>query len=296
MRENLGDQIRDLRLGLILLLPYFTYSEVDNEDMQADPHGFATATAEALKYYDERHFLDICEAIYAVGERLPAHMPVPAVGAKDQRNPPHFVELVAGLGAIRFMAGSRTANGDNVVSLAGREGENTVRWADLPTANGLHSQQMELLQQFALFAVAYHYIVYPDAMGRLHGAHAVIDHLQDVPRDQAGQDLAAVDSYLQSFLAWLLSLSTPHREGVSDFIPGLVEVNVFGVRDSSGWRLKTPGEFQERQIGDLFRNLEERRKPNVRAIFRATTSVVKDPEARGAGKLVRAIYDACKLS
>jgi len=296
LRESLGEQVRDLRLGLILLLPYFDYTKVENEDLQADPHGFETATAEALKYYDERHFLDICKAIYAVGEHYKARMPVPAVGAGGQRNPPHFVELVAGLGAVRFMVGGSSLDGESVVSLSGREGQNTVRWADLPTANDRHAPQMALLQQFVLFAVAYHYIVYPKVMAELHGSHAVIDHLREVPRDQAGQDLTAVDIYLTAFLHWLLSISTPHREGVSEFVPGLVEVNVFAVRETGGWRLKSPQEFSEKQMGTLFRNLEERGRPNVRAIFHALTQEVHDDQARGAGKLVRAIYDACKLS
>jgi hypothetical protein len=316
LEQGLTEKIPNLRLGLVLFLPYFTYDKVEGEHLQADPHTFATATAEALKYYDERHFLKICDAIYAVGERHPAKMPIPAVGKKDQRNPPHFVELVAGLGAIQFMGG--TGKNESVVFLAGRENENTVQWADLPTADGRHDMQMALLQQFILFAVAYHYIVYPEVVANLHEQHAVIDHLRDAEDvAQAGKDLEAVDTYLQSFLNWLLSISTLERVGVEKFIPGLVDVNVIAeevmVEEQIGdrllkrkaWQLKasklgksrdSTSVFNEKGISTLFRNLDEHRKPNVRAIFRATTERVTDQEARGAGKLVRAVYDACKLS
>ncbi len=297
LRENLGEAVQNLRIGLILLLPYFTYRKVEDEPLQADPQEFAIATAEALKYYDERHFLSVCKAIYAVGEHYPALMPVPAVGSKEQRNPPHFVELVAALGAIRFMRGDGASdeNGESVVSLAGRGQENTLRWADLPTATNMHNVQMALLQQFTLFAVSYHYVLFPQAMKELHSKGPIADHLRDTSRDQAGQDLKAVDDYLQTYLSWLLSISTPEREEGGPFIPGLVEVDVFGVKDGQTWRLKSDSEFSERHLEKLFLNLEERGKPRLRAIFHAATADVNDDQARGAGKMVRAIYDACKL-
>jgi hypothetical protein len=89
----------------------------------------------------------------------------------------------------------------------------------------------------------------------------------------------------------------------------MVDVTVFAVPVAAGsaaWRLKSrkviagrdrgEGEFLEKQLGKLFRNLETKVQPNISGIFKATNAKVDDPEARGAGKLVRAIYDACKLS
>jgi hypothetical protein len=85
-----------------------------------------------------------------------------------------------------------------------------------------------------------------------------------------------------------------------------VDPDVFAVRDGYGWRLKTrkvaarkgggEGEFREKDIGRLFRNLETKVQPNLRDIHRSSNTAVQDPDARGAGKLVRAIYDACKLA
>lgn len=315
LKQELGDNINKFRMGLVLLLPYFTYDEVEDEPMQADPQAFATATAEALKYYDEGKFLELCETIYAVGDRHPAKMPIPAVGKKDQRNPPHFVELVAGLGAIRFMSGK--ASKQKVVSLAGRRKDNTVTWADLPTLEGMHSTHMALLQQFTLFAVAYHYVLYPEIAENLHKPHAMVDQVGDEPRAKVGAELSDLDSYLTSYLEWLLSVSTPDRVGGDHFDSGLVNVNVFAVKEKversvgdrivsyDAWRLKKvqqsrgwlggSGEFKEKQIPDLFRNLDQRRKPNLRAIFHSATAEVSEPDASGAGKLVRAIYEACTL-
>lgn len=315
LKQELGENINRLRMGLVLFLPYFTYDEVEDEPMQADPNAFSTATAEALKYYDEGKFLDLCENIYAVGDRHPAKMPIPAVGKKDQRNPPHFVELVAALGAIRFMSGKGAK--EKVVSLAGRKADNTVTWSDLPTLEGTHAAQMALLQQFTLFAVAYHYILYPEIAENLHKPHALIDQLGDEPRAKVGAELSDLDAYLTSYLGWLLSISTPDRVGVEQFDPGLVNVSVFAVKEKvertvgdhvvsyDAWRLKKvpqrrgwgsgANEFKENQISGLFRNLDQRRKPNLRAIFRSATAEVSEADANGAGRIVRAIYEACTL-
>ena len=306
LSQHLRAKIDNLRVGLILFLPYFTYDPVPGEPMQADPHQFPSATAEALKYYDEGDFLDFCDEIYALGERYPAKMPRSSVGAKDQRNPPHFLEMIAGLGAVRFLGGTPADDAEHVVSLAARAHENTLQWADLPTAAGEHPSQTAKLQQMILFAVAYHYVLYPTIESGDRN-NPILDHLEDVPGHDAAEDLAAVDAYLVAFLSWLLSISTPERaEAPAVFSPGLVDPDVFAVRDGYGWRLKTrkvaarkgggEGEFREKDIGRLFRNLETKVQPNLRDIHRSSNTAVQDPDARGAGKLVRAIYDACKLA
>ncbi len=309
LQQSLNEKVNDLRIGLTLFLPYFTYDKVESEELQANPDDFAIATAEALKYYDEGHFLELCDVIYAVGDRYPAKMPVSAVGKAAQRNPPHYLELIAGMGAVRFMSG--VAKDQKVVSLAGRKSEHTVTWDDLPTAAGAHSRQVALLQQFSLFAVIFHYVVYPYLSGQLHGKHPLLDHLlKGFSHAQAGEELAMTDEYLVAYLNWLLCISTPDRVGVTEFVPGLVEINVFAERGKieetdgenkwlrDGWVLRPPNQsrFVEDQIGNLFVNLDSKLRPNMREILHGAAKDVVDPQARGTGRLVRAIYDACKLS
>ena len=301
LQQELKGAMKNVRLGLVLFLPYFQYKPVPNEEMQAQPETFAAATVESLKYYDEGRFLDICESIYAVGEEAPSLEPVSSVGGKDQVNEPHFLELVAALGAVRFMAGS---GAKNTLSLAARKAINTVTWDDLPTAAETRREQIALLRSMILFAVAFRYCFFP-ALARELSKNSFRDtllqvHLRDVSAASALGDLESLNAYLETFLFWLLKISTP--AGLANFVPGLVKLSVFAVPEGVGWRLKTQAEegrgneFQADHLRDLFVNAGGLRVPSRNDLFRAAAQPVKDQSATGTGKLVRAIYDACTIS
>src|SRR5579871_4473539 len=162
----LKEQLTNLRLGMVLFLPFFQFKPVPGEMIQADPAAFPTATAEALKYYHERGFLTFCDSIYAVGEENPAEMSISAVGAAEQRNEPHFLELVAGMGSMRFF--SDLPSQGQTLAVAARENEGTVTWKDLPYAEFENEAQNRKLQQMAVFAVAYRYIFYPQLIQALN--------------------------------------------------------------------------------------------------------------------------------
>ena len=310
LKDELGKHFDDkkLALGLVLFLPYFTYDKVPkpqgqqdgDEVMQADPQTFATATAEALKYY-EGNVLDFADAIYTVGELHPAHMPKSAVGAEEQTNPAHFVELVAALGTIRFWSGEAKNRAKGTVNLAVRDNDDTVRWQDLPAATATRASQMKRLQEFALFCVVYHYVLYPFTLKNLHSRHVVTGLLDDLPGDyerrpESGESLKNMDDYVLSFLRWMLELSTPRRVPAAAFVPGLVDVRVFADRNGDGtWRLKTVPEFKEKQVEALFHNLENKRKPDLRKIWDQIKQSKRSLHAAGAGRLIRAIHEACEF-
>jgi hypothetical protein len=303
LKELLAKQVdkSKLGIGLVLFLPYFTYDKVEDEELQADPNAFATATAEALKYYEKGGFLDICDAIYCLGERYPAQMPRPAIGAAEQRNPAHILELVAALGVLHFWNG-QDDDGKGRVTLAARKEDATVSWADLPIIDQ-DDKQKSRLQQFILFSVFYHYILNPFTKRVLHKQHVITNLLDDVPGDRnerhkAGADLEAMDQYVVSFLHWLMEISTQKRAGVEYMRPGLVNLNVFAADDGAGGlRLKMVEEFKEKQINELFLNLDTKRKPNLGTIWRAVANADREklPGAVGAGRKIRAVYEACKF-
>lgn len=298
LKDRLAQNISNLRMGMVLFLPYFTYDKVENENLQADPNGFAVAAAEALKYYEEGHFFDICDSIYVVGDTPTAKMPVPAVGAKDQCNPPHYVEFISGLGALRFLTMSWGTDGGKkgrVVSLASREDPNTLTWSDLPIP-AQPGNQLALLRQFIQFAVAYHFVVFPFVKTCKDVKHPLTDLLGDTPWDKAIADMQAVDDYLVSFLQWLLAICTPPRDAAGTFSNGLIEVGVIADGDGNAWHLKTVREFKEDRFPSLFLHMSEYRRPNLRRIFQKATLFVNDQNIGSAGMLVRAIYEACSIS
>ena len=297
LQKEMAGRLSNLRLGLILFLPYFRFTQIPGEAVQADPNAFATATAEALKYYHERGFLNLCSSIYAVGEEIAAEMAVSSVGAANQRNEPHFLELVAGLGALRFLDGEDVRGREYTLSIAARLEEATVRWADLPSGLGKHDGQMNKLQQMVLFAIMYHYLFYPKTMEALSKSDKhfpfwkrhILDQKASVEDVQAG--LARVDDYITRFLKWFMHISTPRRGG---FTPGMVNVNAFATRFGDGWQLKLPKDFKDKDISGLFLNSPVR--PDWRSIWnRAAADEVADAGTNGTGRLVRAFYDACEV-
>jgi hypothetical protein len=247
LADELRGVTKNVRMGLALFLPYFSFRPVEGEEVQADPNAFATATAESLKYYDEGKFLEFCQSIYAVGDELRAEMSASAVGAAEQKNDPHYVELVAGLGAMRFMSGAEGGEVEGEephrLSTAQRLAPLTVRWADLPRAGG-NLKPITQLQTMTLFAVAFKYIFYPNIVADLKNRRPrlsfVVRHLdrKDVDPQIALAQLANLEKYVTLYLQWLLSISTPRE--VPNFVPGLVKLSVFATPVDDGWRLKTP--------------------------------------------------------
>lgn len=298
LSKELADQLAKLRVGLALFLPFFQFRPVEGEEMQADPAAFPIATAEALKYYHERGFLGFCDAIYVVGEQVPADVPVAAVGAARQRNEPHFVELIAGMGAMHFFNGN-DGGMPHVLAVAARNQEHTVTWSDLPYDEHLGAALVAKLQTMCRFAVAYRYLFWPLIVkaldsGRSDAAFWVdqIQRQKTIDRDQLGRGLRAMNDYVERYLVWLMRVSTPRREG---FTPGLVNPHVFAVRDQNEWRLKAGREFNDGDFDKLVLNQSSRAKLDSRLVFELASRPVADTQATGAGRLVRALYDACRV-
>ncbi|HLK65572.1 MAG TPA: hypothetical protein VKU19_19175 [Bryobacteraceae bacterium] len=301
LSNNLETDVSNARYGLVLFLPFFQFRKVEGEAIQADPGSFPLATAEALKYYNERNFLAICHSIYAVGEEIPAEMTVSAVGAKEQRNEPHFIELVAGMGALRFFDADSHSK-DYSLAVASRQEEGKLTWDDLPCDPQMGGAQVHKLQnklqKMAVFAVSYHYIFYPQILEALRAGGSKtpwwVDHIErkNVKPDDSRAALAAVDAYTVKVLEWLLHVSTPRR---ANFSPGLVNPNVFAVSQGQNWRLKLPREFQQVDLARLLLNRPKTKIDDRTVLTRAARSTVKDDTAAGAGRLVRALFDSCEV-
>ncbi len=301
LSNHLEKDVGNARYGLVLFLPFFQFRQVEGEAIQADPASFPMATAEALKYYNERNFLAICHSIYALGEEVPADMAVSAVGAKEQRNEPHFIELVAGMGALRFFDAESHCQ-DYTLAVAARMEDGKLVWDDLPCDPNMSGaqvrKQQNKLQKLAVFAVAYRYIFYPQILEALRAGGSKtpywVDHIErkGVKPDDARAALAAVDTYTVKVLEWLLHISTPRR---ANFVPGLVNPNVFAVGQGQNWRLKLPREFNQNELGGLLLNRPKTKIDDRTVLNRASRSSVKDGDAVGPGRLVRALFDACEV-
>jgi hypothetical protein len=227
-------------------------------------------------------------------------MAVSAVGSAAQRNEPHFVELVAGLGAIRFLGGGQLGAQPSV-AIAGRAQEATLTWDDLPAADGpMGKQQLEKLRRLILFAVVFRlnfYRVMTEELSKRDTNIPLLRHFvvnEHLPKELALEELYYVNDYVGRFLSWLLRISTPRGGSCK---PALVDVNVFAETDraTGEWQLRTKFR-KDKDLHGLFLSLPVRRKPDVNDIWKnANVWNVTDPSATGTGRLVRAIYDSCEL-
>ncbi len=298
MEEPLSSSVNRLRLGLILFLPYFRFSQIPGQKVQADPNAFPLATVEALKYYDERGFLKRCHSIFTVGEKNPAEMAVSSVGSATQRNEPHFVELVAGMGAVQFLGAPPAADAANTVSIAGRRSEDVLTWDDLPISEALRDLYGRKLRRMIEFAVAFRLSFYSRLTDELRQGRTKLPILVElvererVPKETVLQELDEVRDYVNRFLLWLLRVSKP-RGGTCQ--PALVDVTVFAEFDKAknDWVLRS-GFRKPKDFRDLFAGFRANQNPDLDGMWkRVQQGTVSDNNAKGTGRLIRAIYDAC---
>ena len=242
----------------------------------------------------------MCRSLYALGEEVPAMMAVSAVGAKDQRNEAHFIELLAGLGAIRFFD-DNVACRDYSLAVAAREKEQSLTWSDLPcpnTSKDAVGRMHNKLQKMAVFAVAYHYIFYPQITEalRVGGSKTPywIEHIErkGVRPEEARAPLAAVDAYTMKALEWLLHISTP-RLG---FEANMINPNVFGIdQGQNKWRLKI--KFDQSDLGVLLRNRPKSKVNDGTIVSRASAFKVRTAMPRDrspSSRLVRCLRSGMK--
>lgn len=298
LESELTKTTKNVRLGLVLFLPYFSYKPVDGQSMQADPHAFAAATVEALKYYHEGRFLQLAKSIYTVGEETLSVEPRSAVGGKEQVNDPHFLELIAGIGALRFFA---KEDKDGTASVAARAQPNEVQWQDLPFSPEKAPLQIKRLRTMILFAVAFHFYFMPQLRAEWSkGKKGLLSNHRRGEESTQLAELGQVDEYTVHFLTWLMHLSAPR--GLPNFTSGLVDLSIFAIGGGGQWRLRqaeapgTKGEFDQRRLPQLFVNADGLKVPDVRTIHNLAESPVKDYKATGTGIVLRAIYDACAIA
>jgi hypothetical protein len=119
-----------VKLGCVFLLPYFSFTvppdAESNEGLFASADHFLLNTEAALRYYVDRSG-DLFDSIYLLGNESTEAVKF-SVGRGTQNNQPHFIELMAALGARDFLLNDRT---DSLMLLS-RQQQGLVTWRDLP--------------------------------------------------------------------------------------------------------------------------------------------------------------------
>ncbi|MBO4699377.1 hypothetical protein J5690_07185 [bacterium] len=103
LRDSKEDNVSKAPIGAISVLPYFTVGESDEKEKEkvvVDSDTFDDKAVAALHYYDKA-VNNLLDRMYYVGDSKKSIYPYCAGGNK-QKNPAHFVELVAALSIINF--------------------------------------------------------------------------------------------------------------------------------------------------------------------------------------------------
>jgi len=123
---------RNIRLGGVLMLPYFRFSAPDDETANvARNEDLLPQTRGALRYYSSLFKREkVFDEIFLVGWNPSFDLGYHEPGTGEQRNPALLPELIAALGASRFFQSDHEANGEVLVSA--RHKEAAIGWSDIP--------------------------------------------------------------------------------------------------------------------------------------------------------------------
>ncbi|MBC7880952.1 MAG: hypothetical protein H7Y37_06410 [Anaerolineae bacterium] len=97
----------EIRIGCALVLPYFSFPAPDAQQaqqVQARAEEFLLRSQAALSYYQSKlsEDRDIYDAVYLLGTDDLPQVENNSLGSKEQRNPPHYLELYAATAALHF--------------------------------------------------------------------------------------------------------------------------------------------------------------------------------------------------
>jgi hypothetical protein len=128
LRDSVSVGRENIVLGAAPLLPYFTFHvPASVSEVYAAPEFFVMNSKEALRYYHSSHQF---HRIYLFGTDRQARQPEFGLGGQDQKNLPHYIELLGAVAAADFFANAGTDNRE--VVFAGVESAERFEWQDVP--------------------------------------------------------------------------------------------------------------------------------------------------------------------
>lgn len=151
-----------LKIGVAALVPYFRFAAAASDashlqhEMAAKSERFPLATQAAVQYYEHLRSNGDWpfDVMYWVGDSSP--IPVDyCAGGPDQKNPPHFVDLLAAFSALEFFHDPDARRGSCYAGprsdAAPELGDsNLLEWEDLPLAYFQRSEVQKSLLRLCL--------------------------------------------------------------------------------------------------------------------------------------------------
>ncbi len=161
LREEATVNGNRLKIGVSALAPYFRFAASTTRNSSsgarqaARAENFPLATLGTVDFYRhlETHQRLPFDVVHWVGADAPADVNF-AAGGPEQRNPSHFVELIAATAALEFFHQPSALVG-SCYSASGDGEQAVLEWRDLPLANLDRGRVRDTLLRFLLVGAAH---------------------------------------------------------------------------------------------------------------------------------------------
>lgn len=280
-------------IGGGFILPYFSFSPTtaaNTNGIFASSENFLMNTRAALKYYSVKD--KSYDAMYFVGDEGMDKVNHFSVGAADQKNDAHIVDLYAALAAVDFFSRESIQSGERCSYIAHAD-KTHFTWTDLPSikmADGKSVEPKECVGHFVRFIFSYLHLIQPVLNDLANGnvpEHAYpwyIDYLKTEKLDTA--EIKSFTDYAVSFVNWLGQLeNTSNNRGID-----LVKRTAFQVTDDPDQPVLIDANEFDTCIVD------EKSIVTIHEIWtRLAENYAGDgaDRARGFGLFLRTLYDCC---
>lgn len=231
---------RNVSIGGVLMLPYFSFGDPSAEDGDsldvARAAELLTQSRGALRHYewqlgqlDQGHLFD---ELYFVGWNHRASLDYHVSSAGNQKNPALLPELFAAAAGYRFLNADRVVeiNPDNPqrpLFVSARHEDRALSWADLPPPDDTMPQALYArIAQFLRFATAF--LQWRESFGAQPSRKAALSDLWyrvqglagiDWERHPPTEELRDLSNVIRKFLEWAGSIEA--YAGREDFDFGL---------------------------------------------------------------------------
>ena len=289
-------EVKFTKLGGALLLPYFTFiPSYKKEELRAAAESFLMNTQMALQYYhgqQKEH-----DTIYLLGESEPSPVRF-SIGASEQKNEAHFIELYAALAAYDFFTRS---DGHKGYAMVAREEKDKIDWLDIP--DGKNSSIMKpLITQLTRLAFAY-LDVYITTLkdirksGKSYRAPWYVDYFErnkhELDSTMLETQLSQMVEYCKSFLLWLAQIETSAKMRKVE----LINHNPFAEEKTTedGSFAQLLDDLRDNEFSNLVYPLGVANPKVLSKVWENMSDMkVRDPNALGLGKFFHALYKSCE--
>jgi len=213
LAREIEDSFNDVKLGGVLMLPYFDFGLMDrNNGIYACPEEFTMRSKVALEYYGNHN--PKFDKVYLLGTPNLTSIGDAEVepGGASQKNPPHFLELYGALALRDFLLTDGTD--DPRVIYLSRNSKNRVAWDDIPDSKEVANK----LKCMTRFAFAWLSAIVPDLeyarenrenFNDVRWASRFFNEPETLRNDR--DSLMAIHDWSRNYLEWLLKVNQPEE-------------------------------------------------------------------------------------